>query len=56
MKITLTAKGRRLRNELLPRVIAVNEQALAGVSKRDVETTRRVLMKTFENLTTEVEE
>lgn len=53
MKITLTAKGRRLRNELLPMVIAVNERALRGVSKRDIETTRRVLMKTFENLTPE---
>jgi DNA-binding MarR family transcriptional regulator len=51
MKITLTAKGRRLRNELLPMVIAVNEQALRGVSKRDIETTRRVLMKAYENLT-----
>lgn len=51
MKITLTAKGRRLRNALLPMVIAVNERALRGVSKRDIETTRRVLMKTFENLT-----
>lgn len=51
MKITLTAKGRRLRNALLPMVIAVNERALRGVSKRDIETTRRVLMKTLENLT-----
>ena len=55
MKITLTAKGRRLRNELLPLVISVNERALKGVPKRDVETTRRVLMKTFENLTFEEE-
>ncbi len=51
MKITLTAKGRRLRNELLPMVIAVNERALRGVSRRDIDITRRVLMRTFENLT-----
>jgi len=56
LKITLSAKGRRLRNELLPLVISVNERALAGVSKRDVETTRRVLMKTFQNLTAGNEE
>ena len=55
MKITLTARGRRLRNELLPLVISVNERALRGVSQRDVETTRRVLMRTFENLTSEEE-
>lgn len=55
MKITLTARGRRLRNELLPLVISVNERALKGVSKRDVDITRRVLMRTFENLTSDEE-
>ncbi len=56
MKITLSAKGQRLRNQLLPMVIEVNERALHGVSKKDVETTRKVLMRTFANLTEEPED
>jgi hypothetical protein len=32
-------------------VVAVNEQALEGVSERDIETTRRVLAQTYRNLT-----
>ena len=56
MKITLSAKGRRLRSELLPLVIEVNERALEGISKKDVETTRRVLLRTFSNLTNDPED
>lgn len=55
MRIKLTARGRRLRIELLPMVIAVNERALRGVSAEDVETTRRVLVRTYDNLTSELE-
>lgn len=56
MKITLSAKGRRLRGELLPMVSEVNERALKGISRKDVETTRKVLLRTFTNLTTDPED
>lgn len=56
MRIRLTAKGRKLRAELLPMVIEVNERALKGISKKDVETTRRVLMRTYTNLISEGED
>ena len=56
MHIRLTAKGRKLRGKLLPMVIEVNERALRGISNKDVETTRRVLMRTFTNLTSERED
>lgn len=56
MRITLSAKGRRLRNQLLPIVIDINERALSGISRRDVDITRRVLMRTFENLTSDRED
>ena len=48
--IRLTRKARRLRDKLLPIVAQVNEQALAGIPTADVETTRRVLARTFANL------
>ena len=56
MRITLTAKGRKLRDALLPMAIEVNERALQGISKKDVETTRRVLLRTYTNLTSEGED
>jgi DNA-binding MarR family transcriptional regulator len=56
MRITLSARGRRLRNELLPLVIEVNERALEGISKKDVEITRRVLLRTYTNLTSDAED
>ncbi|MEZ5557013.1 MAG: MarR family transcriptional regulator [Pseudomonadales bacterium] len=55
MRIRLTARGRRLRTELLPLVIAVNERALKGISRRDVDIARRVLTQTYANLTSESE-
>ena len=51
--IKLTPRARRLRDKLIPMVVAVNEQALEGVSERDIETTRRVLAQTCRNLTCE---
>ena len=51
--IKLTPRARRLRDKLIPMVVAVNEQALEGVSERDIETTRRVLAQTYRNLTCE---
>lgn len=56
MRITLSAKGKRLRNTLLPMVIDVNERALDGISKKDVEVARRVLLRTYMNLTSDPEE
>lgn len=56
MRITLSARGKRLRNKLLPMVIEVNERALDGISKKDVETVRRVLLRTYTNLTSDAEE
>jgi DNA-binding MarR family transcriptional regulator len=50
MLITLTAKGRRLETRLLPMVIEVNERAVRGLKKRDVEIARRVLAQTYTNL------
>ena len=51
--IRLTPRARRLRDRLMPMVLEVNTRAMQGISKKDVEVTRRVLRKTFENLTAE---
>ena len=48
--IFLTPKSRSLRNKLMPYVIEVNQIASQGVSKKDLDTTRRVLIKMYENL------
>lgn len=49
--IRLTRKAKRLRDKLLPMVTQVNEQALRGIPQADIDTTRRVLARTFTNLT-----
>ncbi|NIP13464.1 MAG: MarR family transcriptional regulator [Pseudomonadales bacterium] len=49
--VFLTKKGQCLRDKLIPMVVQVNERALAGISDKDIETTRRVLATTFANLT-----
>ena len=49
--ILLTAKARRLHDKLIPMAIEVNERAMQGLSKSDIETTRRVLAHTYANLT-----
>lgn len=48
--IVLTRRAKLLRNKLIPLVVEVNEYALKGVSKADIETTRRVLTTTCTNL------
>ena len=48
--ITLTPRARRLREKLMPMVVEVNEQALAGIDPRDVATARKVLAITHANL------
>ncbi len=51
LKINLTAKSRRLRETLMPFVIEINIQAAKGISKKDLETTKRVLVQAHLNLT-----
>ncbi len=53
VNIKLTRRAKGLRDKLIPNVVAVNEQALEGVSERDIETTRRVLAQTYRNLMSE---
>ena len=53
--IVLTPKARRLRAKLIPLVVAVNERAMQGLSKKDIETTRRVLEQTHANLSADLE-
>ena len=50
LNIRLTAKSRKLRKELMPYVIAVNEQATRGISKKDQETAKKVLRQMYLNL------
>jgi DNA-binding MarR family transcriptional regulator len=49
-RIKLTAKSRKLRTTLMPYVIELNQIATQGISKQDVETARRVLIRMQENL------
>jgi len=53
MVIKLTPRATRLKHRLLPKVVAVNERALQGISQRDIDVTRRVLARAYENLTGE---
>lgn len=50
IRIHLTPQARRLREPLLSHVRDVNAIATAGLSKKDLETTRRVLMQLMANL------
>ena len=51
-RIRLTPKARRLESKLLPMVTVVNDIAVAGLTRKDIETTRRVLAHTYRNLAT----
>ena len=53
MIVSLTPYARRLRKKLIPLVLTINDQALRGISAKDVETTLRVLKQTYSNLTEE---
>ena len=48
--VHLTAKGRALERRLVPLARAVNRDAVRGLSAREVETARRVLLAVTENL------
>lgn len=48
--IKLTQKANKLKGKLLQLAALVNEHAARGISKKDIDTTHRVLAKTFENL------
>lgn len=50
IRIYLTPRARRLRQPLLGHVRDVNAIAAAGISARDLQTTRRVLLQLTENL------
>ena len=54
--IVLTPKARRLQEKLIPMVVTVNEQALKGLSKKDINIARRVLVQTYDNLQTKIGE
>ena len=47
----LTIKAKTLRKKLIPLVVDVNERALKGISRKDIDTVRRVLVQTYLNLT-----
>ena len=47
----LTIKSKNLRKKLIPLVVDVNERALKGISRKDIDTVRRVLVQTYLNLT-----
>ena len=47
----LTIKAKNLRKKLIPLVVDVNERALKGISRKDIDTVRRVLAQTYLNLT-----
>jgi DNA-binding MarR family transcriptional regulator len=53
--IVLTPRARQLRETLIPMVVQVNSRAMKGLSKKDIETTRRVLEQTYANLTADLE-
>ena len=55
IQIKLTRKARMLKSKLLPMVSEVNERAVRGLSKSDVDTARRVLAHTYRNLSQGVE-
>ena len=55
VNIHLTAKGRRLKDELLPDAAEVNALAADGVSARDIATVRRVLNRIKQNLAADQE-
>lgn len=50
IRVYLTPRARRLREPLLRHVRDVNAIATAGVSRKDLETTRRVLLQLMANL------
>ena len=51
MVTRLTIKAKNLRKKLIPFVVDVNERALKGISRKDIDTVRRVLAQTYLNLT-----
>jgi DNA-binding MarR family transcriptional regulator len=51
IRIFLTKKARRLKPRLLPKVAAINETALKGVSSEDRKIFLDVLRKIYDNAT-----
>jgi MarR family transcriptional regulator, organic hydroperoxide resistance regulator len=50
IKVYITAKGRRLRDEMQPGVRGLTFQSVAGISEADLEATFRVLDRILQNL------
>ena len=50
-RVYLTARGRALREELVPRARQIVERSLRGIPARDLEITRTTLRRMFDNLT-----
>jgi DNA-binding MarR family transcriptional regulator len=50
LRVHLTARGRALREELVPRARELVERSLRGIPARDLEITRTTLRRMFENL------
>jgi len=48
--ITLTPEAHSLRATLMPKVVTINEIALAGISAGEIDIARKVLAKTYANL------
>lgn len=48
--VFLTAKGRRLKERLIPFVVEVNAVAQAGISPEEIDVLRRVLLRMSDNL------
>ena len=51
--ITLTPHARALEAKLIPMALEINERALEGITKKEADTVRKVLAKTYFNLTKE---
>ena len=49
--ITLTPRAQALATKLIPIVLEVNKRALKGITKNEADTVRKVLAKTYINLT-----
>jgi DNA-binding MarR family transcriptional regulator len=50
LRVHLTARGKALREELVPKARGLVERSLRGISAKDLEVTRATLKKMFSNL------
>jgi len=50
LQVLLTARGKRLKDELMPEAVRINEIAAAGLSQDEIDTCLRVLSRMSQNL------